>query len=47
MERSLQGLGLALNCELSAPPGKVGNAVVASAAGHPLWLRVMREGMRR
>ncbi|GBF97327.1 hypothetical protein Rsub_10018 [Raphidocelis subcapitata] len=47
MEPSLEGLDLALNCELEAPPGKVGNAVLASAPGHPLWPHIVREGMQR
>ncbi|KIZ05354.1 hypothetical protein MNEG_2602 [Monoraphidium neglectum] len=47
MEPSIKGLDLAVNCELEAPAGKVGNAVLASAPGNPLWLRIIREGIKR
>ncbi|KAI8470684.1 MAG: hypothetical protein J3K34DRAFT_521116 [Monoraphidium minutum] len=47
MEPSLEGLDLAVNCELEAPAGKVGNAVLASSPGNPLWPRIIHEGIKR
>jgi hypothetical protein len=47
MEQSLQGRDLVLSCEEPGAWGQLHNAAMASTAGHPFWLAVLQEAMRR
>lgn len=47
MEQSLQGQDLVLSCEEPGAWGQLHNAAMASTAGHPFWLAVLQEAMRR
>lgn len=47
MEQSLLDLDLVLSCEEPGAWGQLHNAAMASTAGHPFWLAVLQEAMRR
>jgi hypothetical protein len=47
IEQSLLDKDLVLNCEYPGRDGQLHNAAMASAPGHPFWLNVLQEAMRR
>lgn len=47
IEPSLLDRDLVLNCEYPGREGQLHNAAMASAPGHPFWLNVLQEAMRR
>lgn len=47
MEQSLQDQDLVLSCEDPGAWGQLHNAAMASTPGHPFWLAVLQEAVRR